>query len=256
MSLFSRARPFLPDKDYLPVAMPTTDIAVLNVLAEGSGVLRRYSRLDNVMLNVEPLPEVRVDAGVVDATGTAVRSAKAGIGLSVVSQVLQALGADATAAVSTARARTVEYAYSDVSSDAVDLVDLDRWLGTAEFDPTTRATADLLAAEDLYVVVNLLKARGLSVRLVDEHSRGIELKVSALQETVGANVTVSQAGSDSSTVTFRGPVPLGVAVKATRIQLDDHGFYLGSGPRPRGEVRPLNRRYAWLAGPALRFGPG
>jgi hypothetical protein len=255
MSLLSgRARPFLPDRDYLPMAMPTTDIAVLQVLAStGHDVLRRYSTVGNVLVGDAPLPVIHSDSPVVDASGTRQRSAKAGIGLSVVSQILRALGADASLDLTASGAQTVEFAYTDVTADSVDLADLDRWLAGADFDPRARTTAELLATEEMYVVVNLLKARALSVRLVDGRSAGIALDLPAIAETIGSRVNITASTSADGTVTFHGTAPLGVAVKATQIRVDEQGFFLGSSPRIRGEVRPLNRRRTWMTGTDVRW---
>ena len=86
---------FLPDRDYLPVAMPTTDLQVLYVLTRQGGVLRRYSTLTTVLdSDAEPATVNRGET-VVNAAGNVTRINKVGIGLSVVSAIVKALGGDA-----------------------------------------------------------------------------------------------------------------------------------------------------------------
>lgn len=255
MSLLSgRSRPFLPDPDYLPVAMPSTDIEVLQVLASGGRTtLRRYSTLGNVLVSDAPLPTVQRDSPTVDADGSTRTSARVGIGLGLVGQILQAFGAEAKLDLSAGRAHTVEFSYADVTFDVVDLAELDKWLSGADFDPAARGTSELLAAEEMYVVVAVLKARALTVRLVAEDSAAVAVNVPALAAAVDGELEVSATAAADGTVKFRGRTALGVAVKATPIQIDEQGFYLGRTPRLRGEVRPIGRRYEWLAGAPMRW---
>jgi hypothetical protein len=50
MSIFRRgAESFLPKRDYLPLAMPTTGISLLDLLTKDGPVLRRYSSLSAVL---------------------------------------------------------------------------------------------------------------------------------------------------------------------------------------------------------------
>lgn len=240
MSLFSRAtQSWLPDSDYLPVAMPTTDVYVLQVLAGDGQALRRYSRLDNVLVHSPDsgLPAIKPEAPVVDASGSVTRSTKIGLGLSVLSEILHALGAGAGVDLKVEAATGVEYGYANVNADSVDLADLDRWLVGADFDPRARTTSELLAAEEMYVVVATLKASAVTVQLLDANQKSIELDVPAVQGLVGGQLTVSASTSRSSRLTFHGSTALVVAAKAVRIQLDERGFYLDRRPRQDGEVR-------------------
>lgn len=234
--------PFLPDRDYLPVAMPTTDVYVLQALTRRRSVLRRYSDLRGMLVvaadgAADPL--IKLDEPVVDATGTSRRSAKIGIAVGIVSAIVKALGADAGIDLSASAARSVEYGYTDVVSDRVDLASLDSWLAQAGFRPGLRNVADLLAAEEVYVVVATLKARALSVALLDSNQNGVDVDVPAIQGVVGAKVSVSADSERSSKLTFHGQTALTVAAKAAQLKFDEDGFWVNERLFTGGEIRRL-----------------
>ena len=252
MSLFSRGAPsFLPDRDYLPLAMPSAGVDVLDVLSLAGGALHRYSSLGSVLLCDEnvPFPKPGRDVSVASAEGFSRRRAKLGIGLSVTSQILRALGSSARVKMDAKGVSAVEYAYSDVTTRAIDIADLDKWLASADFDPSLRVSSDLLAAERLYVITAVLRARALTVTFLDDKDCAVALDISTIIDSADAtsvlNVNVESKGS----VTFSGRKALCVAVKACRIGMDSHGFFIGTTPRNRGEVRgALNWSETYLSG--------
>jgi hypothetical protein len=119
----THAESFLPDRDYLPVAMPTTDLQVLSVLARSRRVLRRYSTLHTVLsgdANTEAL--LTRDQPVVAVTGVATQQMKLGIGLTVLASLISALGGQPVGGEIAAKgARSVSFAYSEVTADRADL---------------------------------------------------------------------------------------------------------------------------------------
>jgi hypothetical protein len=248
---------FLPDKDYLPIAMPTTDVQVLQVLTRQRSVLRRYSELARVLAPAEGAadPLISENEAVVDAGGTSRRSARIGIGLGIVSAIVKALGADAGIELSSSAARSVEYGYNDVVSDRVDLASLDSWLAQADFRPGLRNISDLLAAEDVYVVVAALKARALSVTLLDDTKNGVSVDIPAIQAAVGAKVSVTADAQRSSKMTFRGQTALTVAAKAAQLKFDENGFWVSERPVTGAEIREIpglgGDSASYLDGPEL-----
>jgi hypothetical protein len=255
MSFFRRAaEPLLRDRDFLPVALPTTDVQVLQVLTRQRSALRRYSDLAKVLAAADgsPAPTVTADQPAVSAEGTARRTLKAGIGLGLVSGIVRALGGNAGLDLSIATASTVEFGYEDVTTDRVDLADLDAWLGGADFRPGLRNITDLLAAEDIYVITATLKARSVSVTLNGDTSAGATVDVPAIQSVVGAKVSVSAGGQRSERLTFTGKVALTVAAKAAQLKVDGHGFWVNERPVTGGEIRGLGE-VTYLREPVLRL---
>ena len=242
VGLFAHSiKSFLPDKDYLPIAMPTSDVRVLQVLTRQRSVLRRYSDLPLVLAaaadSADPL--IIADEPVVDASGNSRRSAKIGIGLGVVSALLKAFGAAAGIESFTSAARSVEYGYTDVASDRVDLASLDSWLAQADFRPGLRNITDLLAAEDVYVIVAALKARALSVTLLDNNKNGVDVNVPAIKAAIGAKVAVTADAQRSCALTFRGQRGLTVAAKAAQLKFDENGFWVNERVVTGAEIREI-----------------
>lgn len=252
----SSTKPFLPDRDYLPVALPTTDVQVLQVLTRAGGSLRRYSRLDRVLVAGPGVPEPSIAAGepVAETSGSTGQTAKIGLGLNIVSSIIQALGGEAGLTVSADNASQVRYSYTNVVSDRVDLATLDGWLAEADLRPNLRNVADLLAAEELYVVVGALRAGGLEVELLDENNAGVEVDVPALQAVLGATVTVSGGGTRSAKLVFTGPQALTVAAKAAQLRFDEHGIWVNERLRTDGEIRGFGDQYTFLAGDRIHLG--
>jgi hypothetical protein len=242
MSFFRRqAEPFLPDADYLSATMPTTDLEVLMVLARERGILRRFSTLPTVFTSASSAEDIAVtrDQTVVAVRGTASRKMKIGIGASIAAGLISALGGKSIGAhLMASRAKSIEFGYTDVTADRVDLGSLDHWLAAADFNPQSHSTADLLASENMFVIVGLLKARGVSVKLLDDNEQSLSVDLPVIADAVGAQVTTGASGERNTTLTFSGKSPLGVGVKAAQIKVEaDGGFWINSRLSSKGEVR-------------------
>jgi hypothetical protein len=257
VNLFRRAAlAVLPDRDFLPVAMPTTGVQVLQVLTRTGQVLRRYGELETVLVAGPAAtgPKLLLGEAVVDATGTTSRHTHLGLGLGIVSAIIQALGGEAGLDLGATAATTVEFSYSDMAVDRVELSSLDLWLADAGFHPKLRNIADLLAADDVFVVVSALKARTVRVRLLDDRSREVSVDVPAIQAVLGASVTVRSGQGTDTSLTISGSTAVTVAVKAAQLRLDDAGLWVSEAPRTSGEVRGL-ADVQYLKGPELRVQP-
>jgi hypothetical protein len=245
MGIFQRAvKPYLPNGDYLSVAMPTDAVKVGQVLTREGGVVRRYSTLETVFVVPKgtPAPSMLAEQSVAaDASGKAQRSTQATLGLTLVGSIIQALGGQPPGAtLSASAARTVEYGFSDITEYLVDVGSLDQWLAGADVDPRSHAVVDLLYADDLYVVVGVLKAKALTVSLLDETSKGITLKVPEIQAAVGAEVDLTTTSSTATTLMFKSrTMALTIGAKVAQIQVDEAGFFVNERVLREGEVRGL-----------------
>lgn len=256
LSLFSRASAsFLPDRDYLPMAMPTAGFDVLWILTRNGGALRRFGLLSDVLVAQSPLPAdaVRQDEITANARGAAARSAKAGLSLGIVNAILTALGGKAGLDLSAAGAHSVDYSYTDVTADVVNLARLDAWLSGADLAAGAGRVADLLVAERLYLVVASLKAAGLTSKMRDEKGTDLKVDVPVVQQLVGGGVTVSGSSDRVSELTFRGSVPLTVAAKAAQLKVDDRGFWVNEEPVSGGEIRAVSPGVEYLTGEEIRL---
>jgi hypothetical protein len=229
MSLFgTQVRQFLPDRDYLPLALPTSDMDVLWVLTRDRGAVRRFGVLADVLTGTTPPGEelVRRNAIVVDATGKGNHSEKVGLTLNIVNTILTALGGKAGLSLSDTGASSVDYTYTDVHADTVDIVKLDGWMAQADLSNTSRRVSEMLVAEKVYVVVGALKASGIAVSLLDNASQSVKVDIPTIQNMVGGGVTIDNAGGHSNKITFHGTQSLTVAAKVAQLKVDEQGFWV------------------------------
>jgi hypothetical protein len=256
LSLFSRgSKSFLPDRDYLPMAMPTTDFDVLWILTRNGGALRRFGVLSDVLAAANPLPAeaMRRDRITANAAGTVARSTKAGFSLGLVNTILTALGAQAGLDLSATGAHSVEYRYTDVTADVVNLARLDAWLSDADLAPGAGRVADLLVAERLYTAVAALKAAGVTSTIRDEKGMDLEVDVPAVQELVGGDIMVSLSSTRTGELTFRGSAPLVIGAKIAQLKVDERGFWVSERPVSEGEIRELSPGAEYLTGDEIRL---
>lgn len=257
MTLFSRgSTSFLPDRDYLPMAMPTAGFGVLWVLTRNAGVLRRFGILSDVLVAQNGLPAdaVRRDEITANTAGTTSKSTKAGLSLGIVNAILTAFGAKAELDLSATGARSVEYAYTDVTADVVNVARLDAWLATADLAPGGGRVADLLVAERLYLVTASLKAAGVTSKMRDAKGAALKVDVPVVQQLVGGGVTVSGSSARTSELTFHGSVALTIAAKVAQLKVDERGFWVQEEPVSGGEIRGLSPGVQYLAGDEIRLG--
>jgi hypothetical protein len=256
MSLFTPVvKRFLPDTDYLPLALPTSDMDVLWVLTREREVIRRFGILGDVLTApTSPGEElVRRNAVVVDATGKANHSVKLGLTVSVVNTVLTALGGKVGLSLADTGAASVDYTYTDVHGDTVDLVKLDGWLAQADLAHTSPRVSDLLVAEKIYVVVGALKASGISVSLLDNSNQSVDVDIPTIQNLVGGSIKIDAASGRSNTITFHGTQSLTVAAKVAQLKVDERGFWVSerlvTGNATHIQAVPAEPDY--MAGPEL-----
>jgi hypothetical protein len=245
---------FLPDRDYLPLAMPTTALDVLWLLTREGGALRRFGALTDVLVNDNAMPNKTVTRGstVAASSGSAWHTFKAGVSLGVVNSLLHALGAEAKADISLTGARSVNFSYVDVRSDDVNVARLDGWLHAADLSASTPRIAELLVAERLYVVLGALRAGGLAVSLRDEKGAELGVDLSSLQQAVGVNVALSGSGGRSSQVVFQGSSPLVVAAKVAQLKAEPEGFWVSERLITDGEIRDIGEA-DYLDGDEIRL---
>lgn len=257
MRLFSRGSvSFLPDRDYLPMAMPTAGFDVLWILTRNGGTLRRFGILSDVLVaqNLLSADAVRRDEITANATGTVTKSVKAGLSLGIINTILTALGGKAGLDLSATGAHSVEYAYIDVTGDVVNLARLDTWLSSADLAPGLGRVADLLVAERLYLVMASLKAAGVTSKMRDEKGTDLKVDVPTVQQLVGGGVTVSGSSARTNELTFRGSVPLTIAAKVAQLKVDERGFWVNEEPVSDGEIRALSPGVQYLTGDEIRLG--
>lgn len=251
-------------RGYCLVRLPREDLRPAQVLARMGGELQSIGKLGTTFTPGEAaLPPVHTDVRVADLQGSTTGRLGAGLGLSILGDIIQALGGG-TVGLDSAyqRARRLTFTFHEVLRDSLDLVLLDRFLALAELPPGSPSVKRLLDADELYVITATLKTRSLSVEAQGEHDSRLTVDASAVQKVVGGKVSVSGEGTALSKVTYEGPSPLVFGFQAVQLMYQEGTFSalqsLGSGLSLGDEEEEAPRTHGMLEseGPFVHFGGG
>jgi hypothetical protein len=222
-------------RGYCLVRLPREDLRPAQVLARMGKELQSIGGLGTTFISGgAPLPPVHADVRVAELQGNTTGRLGAGLGLSILGDIIRALGGGTVGLESAyQRARRLTFTFHEVLRDQLDLVLLDRFLALAELPPGSPSVKRMLDADELYVITATLKTRSLSVEALGAHDSTLEVDASAVRQVVGGQVGVSGAGTALSKVTYEGPVPLVFGFQAVQLLYQEGTFSalqsLGSG---------------------------
>lgn len=218
----------LKDIGYNVVQLPRVDLHPTQLLVSGNKRLKRLGELSSVFEPATGGPAMPVISA--DRPGPAIRitrtaSLEAGVGLNILGGLISALGGSTLGlSLAYAKAAKIQMEYGGTLENAAELTLIDQFLGGAKVSPFARATAQMLDADQVYVVTSTLKATTLNVAATDDNKAAVGIDVPVLSDAVGGNLNVSSAGAGSTTVTFEGRIPLVFAFQAVRL-IFDKGVY-------------------------------
>jgi hypothetical protein len=225
---------------YNVVLLPKADLEPLYLLSPaGRGTFDRFGRLDTALKGdgSVALPPVSADVAAASIGGRSSSSLKTGIGLSVLANVVAAMGGSPVGLEAAySKAATVSFEFRDVYENRIEVAALDRYLASADVDPLSVHASRLLSEGDLLIVTSTLKTSTIAVRASDNADIAITLDVPVVQEIVGTNVTVATAANDEALLSYSGPAKLVFGFQAVRLLFDD-GFYRAIEPVSKVRVR-------------------
>ena len=229
---------------YNVVLLPKADLEPLYLLSPaGRGTFDRFGRLDTSLKGdgTVPLPPVSADVPAASITGRSSSSLKTGVGLSVLANVVAAMGGSPIGLEAAySKAATVTFEFRDVFENRVEVAALDRYLASSDVDPLSVHASRLLSEGDLLIVTSILKTSTIAVRASDNADIAITLDAPLVQEIVGANVTVATTAADEALLSYSGPAKLAFGFQAVRLLFED-GFYRAIEPVSKARVRaPLS----------------
>lgn len=225
---------------YNVVLLPKSDITPLHLLSPaGRGTFDRFGRLDTVLAGdgSVALPPIETDLPAANVSGRSSSSLKLGLGLSVLSNIVAAMGGSPLG-LETAyhRAATISFEFRDVFEDRIEVAALDRYLASADVDPYSVHAARLLSDDELLVVTSTLKTTTIAVRATDRADTALTLDAPVVQDIVGATVTVSSSAQDTTLLSYSGPAVLVFGFQAVRLYYED-GFYRAIEPAANVRLR-------------------
>ena len=235
---------YLKSLGYCCVRMPRADIRPLRLLVKQGGALEQLGDLaDLFTAGAMPPPAVRKNVVATSLSGRRSGALRLGLGLSLLSGVLPAMGASSADLRTAYRdARTMTLRFDEVLEDSIDLVALDRYLADADLDPAAVHTGRLLEADELFVTTAVLKSRSIAVTVGGAGGGEVSIRASAVQPLIGARVSVAGDSASRTGLVYGGEVPLVFGFKAVRIRYEDGRYAALSPVRPgavlRGGTRP------------------
>jgi hypothetical protein len=210
---------------YNVIRLPSSEFTPLLLLESDSrNSAHAFGPVDSNLpaLASQPLPVVHSDAPGPDLDIKATNQVSGKVAAGFLGPVLAALGADASASVSLASARSVVITLRDVRRDWVSLGELAEYLesGTGAGSAHLRAAADRGA---LFVVTAVLKSNEFSVGV----DRSVAEQLSATAPAAGpvaVSADLRAATSSSATVSFKGGVSLSFAFQAIKLLYEDRQY--------------------------------
>jgi hypothetical protein len=213
---------------YNVVQLPRVDLHPTQLLVSSNKRLKRLGDLTSVFVPTSDgpaIPPISADRPGPNIAITKTASLDIGVGLNILGGLISALGGSTLGlSLSYAKAAKIEMEYGGTLENAAELALIDQFLAGAQVSPYAKAAAQMLDADQVYVVTSTLKATTLSVAATDEKKNAVGIDVPVLSNAVGGNLKVSSAGTGSTTVKFEGKIPLVFAFQAVRL-IFDKGVY-------------------------------
>lgn len=213
---------------YNVVQLPRVDLHPTQLLVSDNKRLKRLGDLTSVFVPATDgpaIPAISVDRSGPSIAITKTASLDVGIGLNILGGLISALGGSTLGlSLSYAKAAKMEMEYGGTLENAAELALIDQFLASAKVSPFARAAAEMLEADQVYVVTSTLKAASLNVAATDEKKNAVGIDVPVLSNAVGGNLKVSSTGTGSTAVKFEGKIPLVFAFQAVRL-IFEKGVY-------------------------------
>ncbi len=213
----------LKSKGYNVVRLPRVDLVPTQLLAANGKSLQRLGAMTSVF-DASPqvaLPTISPDQPGPNISGTKSSDIQLGVGLNILGGLISALGGSTLGlSLGYSRARTIQFEYADTLANSVEPALIDQFVAASSINAFARASSELLAADQVYVVTATLKSRKINVTAKDANKKNVGIDLPVIQNAVGANLKVTASGSENSVVTYEAAVPLVFAFQAIRLVFD------------------------------------
>jgi hypothetical protein len=159
-------------------------------------------------------------------------------GIKILANALAAFGATVPSVdFAYARASQVEFSYGNVTSTSVTPFAAGDYLAKGTLTTDNPVVKHYFRDPDsqAFLIIDVLKSNALTVTATDDHGVTVAVDVPAIQQVLGAKVSVSTSGSGTGTVTYAGAVPVTFGFIANEIEFDGttwsiRGVDPGHGP--------------------------
>ena len=231
---------FLRSHGFSVFRFPRASAQPLELLhREGKDLTRLGMAQDLVTPGKQPVPEVRRDAAPgIDIDGKETSKVNVAVGLSILGSFIGALGGSKLGLdAGFNNARTITFQFAGVMEDAVDVLALEKFVKAGRISPDIPAgTLEKLLDDEVYVITSVLKTNRILVNAQGYQGASVKVDVPVVQQAVGGNLTVGNAGTKESRVAFEGTAPVAFAFQAVQLVFDDSGEFLTTEQLPAGEA--------------------
>lgn len=220
------------------VRLPRQGIDPLDVLGRDGKSVERLGRLEQIWSSTVPVPAVKPPQTATSINGQKTHSLKLSIGLKILANILGAMGA-AVPEVGFAyqKANSVQFTFTSVQVHSVDPFEVGRYLAAGDLDTKNPFVTRYFQDDDAttYVLTEVLKSNSVTVIGMDNRGTTVTVNLPAIQQVVGANVSVAAAGALSTELTYQGKDMLSFGFKVFGIAYAD-GAWQVQGVMPSGEI--------------------
>src|SRR6266436_180818 len=226
---------YLNSYGYNVIKLPRARIEPLQVLGRDKDSLEDLGELSTIWKSQSPIPSTPGPNPAMNINGEKTDNLKLSIGLDILASVLQGMKAAApklTTAYS--RARAVQFTFINVTETLIAPLEVGKYLSAGDLDSGSPFVDYFVGhGKHGYVVTSVLKCASITVSAKQDSNVALAVDVPAIQQMVGANVTVSSGGSQNVDLTFKGAQPLTFGFKVFGIGYAD-GRWQIYGQAPSG----------------------
>jgi hypothetical protein len=214
----------LKSTGYNVVRLPKADLLPTQLLVRNGRTLRRMGDLSSTFVAdpAAPAPPISGDNPGPSISGTKSAQLDLGVGLNILSGLISSLGGSTLGlSIAYSRARSVQFEFAETHENNCQMALLDQFLAASQVNPFARAVAEMLESDDVFVITSTLKTSKINVKAQGTDKTDLKLDVPVVQQAVGGNLKVTASGSNDSTLTYEGSVPLVFGFQAVRLVFDD-----------------------------------
>ena len=216
---------FLKDAGYNVVRHPDAVLQPLDLIGVQKGEPRYLGPLNLLIANPpDSLPRILRDTPGADIEGKKSSSLHIGVGVTVLGDLLGAMGSNLGVNLSYTNARRIEFGYSGVLNDSVVPLEVGNYLRDADIDAGNLVLKEYVMGNGkLHLVTKTAKSNTFSV--VYERSSGVaaSLDVPLLQSIAGGNIKIDSSSAAQGKISFTGSQQIAFAFQSFRVGIDDNG---------------------------------
>lgn len=233
---------YLKSFGYNVVRLPRADIAPLQLISRNGSNFESIGDL-SIVINAGShinYPDVEKDIPTASISGQSTSNLSVGIGLTILGNIIGAMGGTKLGLDNQyANAKSISFEFSNVLTDSLAVAALDKYLADADINPFSRHVRDLLDADDIFIITDVIKSNSVNVGAAAKANNNLTLDVPAIQKVVGANIKISSDQAQAVKITFTGNIPLVFGFKAVRLSYEDGRYQAFEPVRPGGGAMSL-----------------